>query len=65
MIETRESELLSACDELAKRNCFCGADAKNELDIFLAKHASQLFELKYEIEAERVLKRREGRPRKA
>ncbi len=58
MIETRESELPSACDELAKRKFFCEADAKKELEIFLAKHASPLFELKIEIKEEQVIKRR-------
>jgi len=64
MIETRKSELLSACDELAKRKFFCEADAKKEVEIFLAKHASPLFELNTEIKEERVIKRRVGRPRK-
>lgn len=64
LIETRESELLAACDELAKRKFFCEADAKKELEIFLAKHASPLFELKTEIKEEEVIKRRVGRPRK-
>ncbi len=65
MIETRKLELLAACDKLAKRKFFCEADAKKELEIFLAKHASPLFELKTEIKEERVIKRRVGRPRKA
>ena len=64
MIETRSKELLEACHELAKREFFCEANAKKELEIFMAKHDTPLFELNTEIKEEQVIKRRVGCPRK-
>jgi transposase len=64
MIETQRKELLEACNELAKRKFFCEADARKELEIFLAKHDTPLFELNTEIKEEQIIKRRVGRPRK-
>ncbi len=63
-IETKKSELLKACHELAKRQFFCEADAKKALEIFLAKHDTPFFYLNTEINEEQVIKRRVGRPRK-